>query len=74
MFLQGIEIKPIYTKADVKDVQDEIPGTFPYTRGPYSTMYTNRPWTIRQVRERKLLIPVDLTLQCIPTDRGLSDR
>jgi len=23
-------------------------GVFPYTRGPYATMYTNRPWTIRQ--------------------------
>lgn len=26
----------------------EIPGQFPYTRGPYPTMYANRPWTIRQ--------------------------
>lgn len=45
---EGIEIKPVYTKTDVKDVQNEIPGQFPYTRGPYTTMYTNRPWTIRQ--------------------------
>lgn len=45
---EGIEIKPVYTKTDVKDIQNEIPGLFPYTRGPYTTMYTNRPWTIRQ--------------------------
>ncbi|KAJ2764365.1 putative methylmalonyl-CoA mutase, mitochondrial, partial [Coemansia nantahalensis] len=27
---------------------EEIPGAYPYTRGPYATMYTYRPWTIRQ--------------------------
>lgn len=27
---------------------EELPGKFPYTRGPYPTMYANRPWTIRQ--------------------------
>jgi methylmalonyl-CoA mutase len=26
----------------------ELPGVFPYRRGPYATMYTGRPWTIRQ--------------------------
>nr|XP_022309134.1 methylmalonyl-CoA mutase, mitochondrial-like isoform X1 [Crassostrea virginica] len=45
---EGIEIKPVYTQTDVKEVQDEIPGKYPYTRGPYTSMYTNRPWTIRQ--------------------------
>lgn len=45
---EGIEIKPVYTQADVKGFPDEIPGEFPYTRGPYTTMYTFRPWTIRQ--------------------------
>ncbi|XP_025094549.1 methylmalonyl-CoA mutase, mitochondrial-like [Pomacea canaliculata] len=45
---EGIEIKPVYTKDDVAHVAKEIPGEFPYTRGPYSTMYTHRPWTIRQ--------------------------
>ena len=45
---EGITMKPVYTKADVEDLPDEIPGKFPYTRGPYPTMYTNRPWTIRQ--------------------------
>jgi len=44
---EGIDIKPVYTKQDRKD-SDEIPGKFPFTRGPYPTMYTQRPWTIRQ--------------------------
>ncbi|KAJ3157624.1 hypothetical protein HK101_001406 [Irineochytrium annulatum] len=45
---EGFPVKPLYTKADVRDVPDEIPGKFPYTRGPYASMYTNRPWTVRQ--------------------------
>ncbi|KAK0052012.1 methylmalonyl-CoA mutase mitochondrial [Biomphalaria pfeifferi] len=45
---EGINIKPVYTKADTVNVAHEIPGKFPYTRGVYSTMYTHRPWTIRQ--------------------------
>jgi len=45
---EGIDIKPIYTKEDTADLKDELPGKFPFTRGPYPTMYTNRPWTIRQ--------------------------
>ena len=27
---------------------EEEPGEYPYTRGPYATMYTHRPWTVRQ--------------------------
>ncbi|KAN0029902.1 hypothetical protein ACTA71_008040 [Dictyostelium dimigraforme] len=46
---EGIDIKPIYTQADTYGiVQDEIAGKFPFTRGPYATMYSHRPWTIRQ--------------------------
>ncbi|KAJ3291065.1 hypothetical protein HK104_006348 [Borealophlyctis nickersoniae] len=45
---EGIPVKPLYTKQDVTKVQEEIPGKFPYTRGPYASMYTFRPWTIRQ--------------------------
>lgn len=45
---EGLDIKPVYTKADSTDRPDELPGVFPYTRGPYPTMYTYRPWTIRQ--------------------------
>lgn len=46
--LEGIDIKPLYVREDIKDVPDELPGKFPYTRGPYATMYAQRPWTIRQ--------------------------
>ncbi|XP_062858309.1 methylmalonyl-CoA mutase, mitochondrial [Trichomycterus rosablanca] len=45
---EGIAIKPVYTQTDTAAVQDELPGVHPYTRGPYPTMYTYRPWTIRQ--------------------------
>ena len=45
---EGIAVKPLYTAEDVK-VENEIPGKYPYTRGPYASMYTHRPWTIRQV-------------------------
>uniref|UniRef100_A0A8B9RHJ9 Methylmalonyl-CoA mutase, mitochondrial n=1 Tax=Astyanax mexicanus TaxID=7994 RepID=A0A8B9RHJ9_ASTMX len=45
---EGISIKPVYTQTDTAAVADELPGVFPYTRGPYPTMYTFRPWTIRQ--------------------------
>uniref|UniRef100_A0A5S6QTM0 methylmalonyl-CoA mutase n=1 Tax=Trichuris muris TaxID=70415 RepID=A0A5S6QTM0_TRIMR len=45
---EGLNMKPIYTMDDVKCVRDELPGVFPFTRGPYPTMYTSRPWTIRQ--------------------------
>ncbi|XP_072355167.1 methylmalonyl-CoA mutase, mitochondrial isoform X2 [Scyliorhinus torazame] len=45
---EGISIKPVYTKRDVADMAEELPGRWPYTRGPYPTMYTYRPWTIRQ--------------------------
>jgi methylmalonyl-CoA mutase N-terminal domain/subunit len=44
----GIEVKPVYTTADVTRDELEPPGTFPFTRGPYETMYRGRPWTIRQ--------------------------
>ncbi|MCZ2131760.1 MAG: methylmalonyl-CoA mutase [Bacteroidetes bacterium] len=47
---EGIAIKPLYTAADADalQLQNEIPGIAPFTRGPYATMYANRPWTIRQ--------------------------
>ncbi|CAK8672675.1 methylmalonyl-CoA mutase, mitochondrial-like [Clavelina lepadiformis] len=45
---EGLSVKPIYTKDDTKDMPNELPGKYPYTRGPYPTMYANRPWTIRQ--------------------------
>jgi methylmalonyl-CoA mutase, N-terminal domain len=44
----GIEVKPVYTQEDVAALELEAPGEFPFTRGPYRTMYRGRPWTIRQ--------------------------
>ena len=47
---EGIKVKPLYTEDDLQKISHEIglPGLPPYTRGPRATMYTNRPWTIRQ--------------------------
>jgi methylmalonyl-CoA mutase N-terminal domain/subunit len=44
----GIEVKPVYTADDRPPDELELPGEFPYTRGPYPTMYRGRPWTMRQ--------------------------
>lgn len=43
-------VKPLYTQDDwtPPSGKPELPGEFPFTRGPYATMYTHRPWTIRQ--------------------------
>ena len=48
--LEGIRIKNIYTSEDIRDAEQVrfAPGFLPYTGGPYTTMYTIRPWTIRQ--------------------------
>ena len=46
---EGIDVKPLYTAADVADADvDTFPGFEPFTRGVRATMYSNRPWTIRQ--------------------------
>ena len=42
-------VKPLYTSEDWSPPKEvEIPGVFPFKRGPYATMYTHRPWTVRQ--------------------------
>ncbi len=48
--LEGIEVKPLYTAEDTKDLphMDTMPGVGPFTRGVKATMYAGRPWTIRQ--------------------------
>ena len=48
--LEGIDVQPIYTKEDLKEVDHlgTIPGAAPFTRGVKATMYAGRPWTIRQ--------------------------
>ncbi len=47
---EGIAVKPLYTEADLDGVDHlgSLPGAPPYVRGPRATMYTNRPWTVRQ--------------------------
>ena len=47
---EGIDVKPLYTKDDLAhdDLLDTLPGLDPFLRGPRATMYTGRPWTIRQ--------------------------
>src|SRR5512137_2518222 len=47
---EKIEIRPELTLDDVKDntLKNFSAGIAPYLRGPYATMYTVRPWTIRQ--------------------------
>ena len=47
---EGIAVKPLYTADDLEGMGEinSLPGFKPFTRGPRATMYTNRPWTIRQ--------------------------
>jgi hypothetical protein len=47
---EGIDVKPFYGPDDLAgiDFLDTWPGAAPYVRGPYSTMYVNQPWTVRQ--------------------------
>ena len=45
---EGIAVKPLYTSEDTEDLDPGVPGIAPFTRGPYASMYTGRPWTIRQ--------------------------
>ncbi|MCR8847070.1 methylmalonyl-CoA mutase [Rossellomorea sp. SC111] len=47
---EKIDIKPLYTERDSENIShgEDLPGLAPYTRGPYPTMYVNRPWTVRQ--------------------------
>ena len=48
--LEGIEVKPVYTAADLEDLEhvNTLPGMAPFVRGPRATMYAARPWTVRQ--------------------------
>ncbi|MGD8541374.1 MAG: methylmalonyl-CoA mutase [Desulfobacteraceae bacterium] len=47
---EGIRVKPLYTAEDLEGMAhvNTLPGLAPYVRGPMATMYTGRPWTIRQ--------------------------
>jgi 2-hydroxyisobutanoyl-CoA mutase large subunit len=47
-----VPVKRTYTAADVADTPIEdigLPGRYPFTRGPYPTMYRSRLWTMRQI-------------------------
>jgi methylmalonyl-CoA mutase N-terminal domain/subunit len=49
--ISGQEIEPLYTDADVDPELEErvgAPGSYPFTRGPYESMYRGRLWTMRQ--------------------------
>ena len=47
---EGIDIKPLYTAEDLEEIEfnNTLPGMDPFVRGVRGTMYTGRPWTIRQ--------------------------
>ena len=47
---EGIVVKPLYTAEDLEALEhlNSLPGMPPYVRGPRATMYSHRPWTIRQ--------------------------
>jgi methylmalonyl-CoA mutase N-terminal domain/subunit len=51
--LSGLELKTVYTPADVGDLDFDRdvgqPGEYPFTRGPYPNMYLGRRWTRRQI-------------------------
>jgi methylmalonyl-CoA mutase len=48
--MEKIPVKPLYTKDDLEnlDHKDYFSGLPPFLRGPYSSMYVQRPWTVRQ--------------------------
>jgi methylmalonyl-CoA mutase len=47
---EGIDVKLLYTVADIDNLEHmgSLPGFAPFVRGPRATMYTGRPWTVRQ--------------------------
>ncbi len=48
----GFELKRLYTSLDTGDSSEAdigLPGQYPFTRGPYSTMYRGKLWTMRQL-------------------------
>lgn len=45
-----VKLKRVYTRADIEGIAhiDSMPGEAPFVRGPFASMYTQKPWTIRQ--------------------------
>jgi methylmalonyl-CoA mutase len=50
MTAEGIPVKPVYTSQDIDGIEhlNYAAGIPPFLRGPYSTMFVTKPWTIRQ--------------------------
>jgi methylmalonyl-CoA mutase len=84
---EGIELKPTYSEQDIENLDhlDFGAGFSPYLRGPYTTMYVRRPWTIRQyagfstAEESNAFIDVILLAGLsiafdLPTHRGYDSR
>lgn len=48
--VRPVPLKPVYTGSDLAGIAHlgSMPGEWPYVRGPHASMYTGRPWTIRQ--------------------------
>src|SRR5438105_4801452 len=46
--ISGIPVDPVYTAEATRDLPDELPGEFPYTRGIHKSGYRGRLWTMRQ--------------------------
>src|SRR6195256_5363568 len=46
--ISGIPIKPLYTASDLPERAEELPGSYPYTRGIHPSGYRGRLWTMRQ--------------------------
>lgn len=48
--LENIRVKPVFERKDLRsnNLSCSYPGIPPFLRGPYSTMYVTRPWTVRQ--------------------------
>ena len=57
---EHISVKPVYTKEDLEGMEhlEYAAGLPPYLRGPYSVMYTLRPWTIRLLPKNPMLSTV----------------
>ncbi|BAK67145.1 methylmalonyl-CoA mutase [Sphingobium sp. SYK-6] len=45
---EGIDVRPLYTPADIEGLDPGLPGFAPFTRGVRASMYAGRPWTVRQ--------------------------
>ncbi len=47
--VEDLNVRPVYSEEKYMEAESlQFPGIYPYRRGPYATMYTRRPWTIRQ--------------------------